>query len=944
MTTATPDATLFHADDPASVWQVAEGEVDLFLVFGDPDGGHGRWHPLVSCAAPALLPGLPPGEFTMIGRCAPGARVERLQITTLDEVAPADQAALGTAVDNWLGPVLERLSRGELPPREFRAVEPGEVVAAEADQVLRPVGGPLWVSGAGLRLRGRAASRILEPGEIAPVGRWDWMVADGAVEVTAIDTAALIASGRLRPMLELTAVHALQAIRVALASEDEAERDRIAGRLARDAQLAVDTNRDLAHLVEGTPRRPGGLLGGDDLLTAVGLVAGELGAVVRRPPPSAGQGRRVDQLAEIVRASGLYSREVKLGRGWFREDAGPLLGFVADDGRPVALLRRTFGYELHDPRDGSTRRVTADVAGTLAETGRALYRQLPDRPLRGRDLLRFGATGTRRDVVTFLVAALAVAGLSLLVPLASGQVLGTLVPNGERDLVTRLCLGLVVAALATALFAAVQNLAALRVEGRLQARMQEGLWGRVLRMPPRFFRRWSVGDLATRALALTQVQELLGTLGTKVAVAMIGLVVNLALVVVYAPGLGVLSVVLFAVVGVVTAVVIRRSLRIQRQAYDHQREVNSRAFQLMGHVGKLRAAAAEERAFAFWAEAFGDHRDRLFAARRIQNRFAGFAASFALLSYATVFLVAGTVAEPSSTTFFVFSVAYAQAMAALLVIVVTAVNAVAIVPMLEGLRPILEAVPEDTNDRSDPGELTGRIEVTSVTFGYQADSGPVLQDVSLRVEPGEFVAIVGQSGSGKSTLLRLMLGFESPDAGAVLYDEHDLAGLDVAAVRRQCGVVLQDSQLFAGDILSNVVGSGVYTADDAWEAIEMVGLDEEVAAMPMGMFTVIAEGAGTLSGGQRQRVALARALVARPRVVFLDEATSALDNVTQAQVMNSMRRMQATRVVVAHRLSTIRSADRIVVMEAGRVVEEGSYDALIAQGGAFKRLAERQLA
>ncbi|HYF73576.1 MAG TPA: ATP-binding cassette domain-containing protein, partial [Nocardioides sp.] len=340
----------------------------------------------------------------------------------------------------------------------------------------------------------------------------------------------------------------------------------------------------------------------------------------------------------------------------------------------------------------------------------------------------------------------------------------------------------------------------------------------------------------------------------------------------------------------------------------------------------------------------GDHRDLMYSARRIQNRFSGFASSFALLSYAVVFVVAGAVEEPSSTTFFVFSVAYAQAMAALLVVVVTSVNAVPVVPLLEGLKPILEAVPEVSGALADPGELSGRVEVSGVTFSYLPDGAPVLDDVSLSVEPGEFVAIVGPSGSGKSTLVRLMLGFESPDSGAVLYDQQELAGLDVSAVRRQCGVVLQDSQLFAGDILSNIVGSGVYTSDDAWAAIEMVGLDEEVAAMPMGMFTVLSDGAGTLSGGQRQRIALARALVSRPRIVFLDEATSALDNLTQAQVMNSMRRMQATRIVVAHRLSTIRHADRIVVMQAGRVVETGTYDELIAADGVFKQLAERQLA
>ncbi len=395
----------------------------------EADGGHSRWHPLTTCTAPALVPGLPVGEFTVIGRCAPGARVERFPITALENVPPEDQARVAGSVDGWLGPILERLSRGELPPREFRPIEAGETVDAMPDEVLRPVDGPLWVSGAGLRLRGRAASRVLGDAELAPVGRQDWMVADGPVQASAHDTAALLADGRLRPALEATAGRALHAIRVTLASEEEAERDRVAARLVQDAKLVADTNRELADLMDGTARRHGAAVRGDDLLGAVALVADELGVAVRRPPPSAALGPRVDELAEIVRASGMNTREIRLARNWFQEDAGPMLGFLAEDERPVALVRRTFGYELRDPHDGSARRVTPAVAAELQPKGHAFYRQLPDRPMTGRELLRSARAARKRDLVAFLVSALAVAGLSLLVPLASGEILGTLVPE-----------------------------------------------------------------------------------------------------------------------------------------------------------------------------------------------------------------------------------------------------------------------------------------------------------------------------------------------------------------------------------------------------------------------------------------------------------------------------------------------------------------------------------
>ena len=317
----------------------------------------------------------------------------------------------------------------------------------------------------------------------------------------------------------------------------------------------------------------------------------------------------------------------------------------------------------------------------------------------------------------------------------------------------------------------------------------------------------------------------------------------------------------------------------------------------------------------------------------------------AVAFFAAVFFAVGQLFDVTQGTFFVFTLAYGQALAGALLVAVTAMNSMPIVPLLEGMSPILRAAPEVREALADPGELSGRIAVAGVSFAYDAGGPAVLDDVSLSVEPGEFVAIVGPSGSGKSTLMRLLLGFEQPSSGAILYDEQDLSDLDAAAVRRQCGVVMQDSQLFAGDILSNVVGSGVYTSDDAWEAIEMVGMDADVAAMPMGMFTVLSEGAGTLSGGQRQRIAIARALVSKPRTIFRDEATPPPDNFTQPQGPESIRRRNAPRVVVAHRLSTIRDADRILVMEAGRLAESGTYDELMAiEGGTFRRLAERQLA
>ena len=266
----------------------------------------------------------------------------------------------------------------------------------------------------------------------------------------------------------------------------------------------------------------------------------------------------------------------------------------------------------------------------------------------------------------------------------------------------------------------------------------------------------------------------------------------------------------------------------------------------------------------------------------------------------------------------------------------------AIQPQIENFRPILEEVPESVGDKPDAGILSGTIEVSNLSFGY-VEGTEVLHNINLKIFAGENVAIVGMSGCGKSTLVRLLLGFEIPKSGAIYYDGQDLSELNLPSVRSQLGVVLQNGQLMKGDIFTNIIGTNSLTQEDAWQAAEAAGIAEDIYMMPMGMQTVISEGSSNISGGQRQRILIARALVTKPSILIFDEATSALDNRTQAIVTKSLDNLKATRIIVAHRLSTIRNCDRIIVMDAGRIVETGGFDELVAKGGLFAHLVKRQM-
>ena len=363
--------------------------------------------------------------------------------------------------------------------------------------------------------------------------------------------------------------------------------------------------------------------------------------------------------------------------------------------------------------------------------------------------------------------------------------------------------------------------------------------------------------------------------------------------------------------------------------------------QLINGISKLRVSGTERFAFAYWGKKYSEQQKLNYSVQRLQDYVGALNQTIPTLATASVFVAAGSllvhpnaqgVAALSPGFFLAFSAAFGVFIGSLIYLSNTVVDSLSAISLWERSEPILTAEPEMDAAKSDPGPLRGKVAMTRVTFRYH-NSGPLtLEDVSFQANPGEFVAIVGPSGSGKSTLVRLLLGFEKPTSGTIYFDGQDLNGLDVLAVRRQLGVVLQNSNLLSGSIFENIAAGTAITLDQAWEATRQAGIAEDINAFPMGMHTFISEGASNISMGQRQRLLIARALVFRPHMLLFDEATSALDNHAQAIVSQSLERLKVTRIVIAHRLSTIRNADRIYVIEHGRVAEQGTFSELSRPG------------
>ncbi|HEX2205378.1 MAG TPA: NHLP bacteriocin export ABC transporter permease/ATPase subunit, partial [Longimicrobium sp.] len=934
-----------------TAWVVESGRLDLFAVRvheGEPFGV--RRH-LVRLEAGEPLFALGPlseGGIALLAVGSTGTRLRALPQSRLRTLYDGGDAAVRHALGRWVASLCAGLAR-DVVPRRCEDLDPGATRELADGESVRPTE-PVWLhhpEGASL-LVGEAALR-LEGGAPVPVAPPAWITASGAARVSAGEAPstadeAWAGLARLHGLV-LAAAAEIEARAVA------ADRDRLLRRAALDASvLARACGRLVSVLDTARPGGPGMRLrdadGGEDALFAASRLVGDAAGIAVRPPPPSGAGG----LLGIARASRFHVRRVMLRDDWWTRDGGPVLAFVEEGRRPVALLPvRGARYVLCDPAARCREPVDAKVAGTLSPFAWAFYRAFAPEPLTLPGVLRFAARGCGRDLGAVLATGAAGGLLATAVPIATGVLFNSVIPSAERGQLLQLTAVLLAVAVAAGLFQLTRAIALTRMEGKMGPALQAAVWDRLLALPPTFFRSWTAGDLASRAMGVDAVRQALSGAAVTAMVGLLFAAVHFALLFRYSVRLALWATLLGGVALGATALAGGLQLKRQRVLARVQAEIEGLVLQLLTGIAKLKVAAAEARAFGLWAERFAEQRRIRFSVRRIGSVLAVFQAAFPIVASLVVFWAAAGLVEGGEATFrtgdfLAFLAAFGIFTTSLVTTSQAVVAGLAALPQFENARPILSAPPEVGEARADPGRLRGEVAVQHVYFRYAPDAPYILHDLSLSMGAGEFVALVGPSGSGKSTLLRLLLGFEQPESGSIFFDGQELSGLDVNAVRRQIGVVLQDGRLMPGDVFTNIVGSSGASLDDAWEAARMAGLDADVKAMPMGMHTVVSEGGTTLSGGQRQRLMIARAVVTRPRILLFDEATSALDNRTQAIVSEALAQLRATRLVVAHRLSTIVHADQICVVQGGTIVQRGRYGELMSVAGPFAELAKRQIA
>ena len=651
-----------------------------------------------------------------------------------------------------------------------------------------------------------------------------------------------------------------------------------------------------------------------------------------------------DQLEYLMRPSGIMRRMVNLEGTWYKDSIGAMIGFRKDDGTAVALIpNKTSGYSFFDSKLGKRIKVNRKNAKLIKTEAICFYKPFPLKEIGIKDLLAYILhTLSVSDIVYVIFAALAATFMGLLITKINKLIYSYIIETNSEVILIAIFSFLLCVMISQTLFNVLQSLIISRISNKMNTQVQAAGMMRLLSLPPNFFKKYSAGDLSERVSYIGSLCTMLTDSVMTAGLTSIFSLVYITQMAEYGPELlipGLLVILITVAFSIITTFMQMKILRRRMEASAKESGLN---YSLVTGVQKIKLAGAEKRAFAKWANTYKEVAKLTYDPPMLLKFSSVVSTAISLIGTIVIYYFTITT-NVSLSDYYAFNSAYGMVMGAFSTLVSMAASFAQIKPMMEMIKPILQTVPEISENKQVVTKLSGGIELNNISFRYNERMPMVIDNLSLKIRPGQYVAIVGKTGCGKSTLMRLMLGFETPQKGAIYFDNKDISTLDLKSLRHHIGTVMQNSKLFQGDIYSNITISAPWlTLDDAWQAAEMSGIAEDIRNMPMEMHTVISEGSGGISGGQKQRLIIARAIAPKPKVLMFDEATSALDNITQKIVSDSLNSLKCTRIVIAHRLSTIKQCDRIIVLDEGKIIEDGKYDELIEKNGFFAELVARQ--
>ena len=947
-------------NDPNYLWYIVEGSVHLFLAETQLEVEQALPQYLLSRNSGMIMPGVSPDPgnkadesmISLVGKGSPGTRLLRIPVSTIDQF---DRHELTEQIDSWLLSITPALARfGGNRPRFDSQINAGIVETLEPGTIsVRQ--GVVWVksppAGSSLIMdlvdqHDIASSSGIEESWI-PITRNFWLTLMSEVELESVSTATLINQGSL--LTHLATFHKvafnLERLNRRFAVIDEAnlERAKTASRKTAEevARLRLFNIYDQA--IDPETKVQNSSLG--DALELISQLEGVEFNIPNRT-------ENLDEplsIMDVLDTSEVRGRRVTLDveDKWWSSDSGTLLAFRSEDEQPVVLVPSQWGnYREIDPITKKTRRLHSRNIDTLSEHAWMFYPTTPIDSVKPKDLLRLALKGSKPDLLRLVLTGFTHGLISLIPAFAIGFVVSQVNTEWSTAVLSTLVITLLAFAILGGLFHLAQSSAMMRIEARSVSRLEASFWDRLIRLPPRVLRQQSSGDLAMSGMTFQNLRDGLQGVVADSFLSILFLLPIFIVIFSYDAYLG--STALFvSLISLSIAVFLGvRQINPQSLMISATRTVTGKLFQIIGGITKLRMEAAEGSAYDIWARDYRQQKQAELDLASIEGHSRAFGAALPFLTAGVLLLVIDTTTGKHIpladflVVFFVF-LAFQSAVSKLCgslgVVAAT-------IPALRQLQPLLGETLEADAQGESVDYLGGGVLFDRISFRYEEEGRLILDDVTIEANPGEFIAIAGESGAGKSTIFRLALGLDTPNAGAVYYDGRDLRHLNLKQVRRQIGAVPQSVGLHPQDLWDNLMShhDNVRTSE-VWSAARAAKVEDAIKAMPMGMMTVVGTNGSVLSGGESQRVTIARSIISKPNVMLLDEATNWLDNENQAEVMQNLTSLTSTRIVIAHRLSTLQQADRIYVLKDGKVAEVGSFEDLLESDGIFTDLVKRQI-
>lgn len=651
------------------------------------------------------------------------------------------------------------------------------------------------------------------------------------------------------------------------------------------------------------------------------------------------------QIEYILRPSGMMKRRVELVGNWWKDGSGAILA-SKKNGEIVALIPGKWsGYYYYD-KFGKSVKINKKNAQEFSNDAFCFYRSFSQGPIKIIDLVKFMIKNiSYLDMIFLILIYLIMQLLGMIMPYITNLIYNIIIPSGSISLLQTVASTLLGITFGRILIKITQTAIKLRLQGKLNLAVHSAIMMRLFSLPASFFKKRSSGDLSSR---INQVAVLCNIISDTFLSTLLMVFFSLGYIFQMtnqAPSMVPAGLIIIFISLCFSILITFLKQNLSNKKLKLNPKLQALIFNIFGGIQKIKIAGAEKRIFSIWAKEYSKSQKLDYNPPFILKIYSIISLIISSLGSIALYWIAAINKVPVAN-YMAFNIAYGSVSAAILSLNDIALRFANLKPIVDLIKPFLESKTENSSKGKIVNSLHGEIEICNVDFRYNKNSDFVLKNLSLKIKRGEYLAIVGKTGCGKSTIIRLLLGFETPERGAIYYDkQHDIQTLDKRSLRQNIGVVMQNGAIFQGDIFSNIIVTSPWkTIDDAWGAARMAGFDKDIENMPMGMHTLISEGSGGISGGQKQRLMIARALIGKPRILFFDEATSALDNITQKIVADNIDKLKCTRIVIAHRLSTIKNCDRIIVIDEGTICEQGTFEELMTKKKVFYELAIRQIA